>query len=595
MTTFLISYRMPRNFVPGRPGAVGAWMSFFDGMGDGLLDRGNPVFESGTLGNCEARHHPRRLLAGRGGRPRVGSGSGQGVPGAGRRAGASRSGSSPNSTDPADVRPRPATRPRPAAPASPAGPVLSVLLTSVAYFMVTLDALVVVTALPAIHRGLGGGVSTLQWTVSAYTITFGAGILTAAALGDRWGRRRVYVAGLILFTVASAACALAPTAALLIACRAVQGLGAAAVLPLGLTLLTQSFPTERRGAVVGIWGGIAGLAVACGPLVGGALTEELDWHWVFWVNVPIGVGAALGARFRLPESWGPRARLDVPALALVSSGIGRPHLGPRPGRPAGLGQHRERGRPDRRRRCCWWPSCCERGGRDEPMIPLGLFRRRTFSSAVATQFLMSASIFSAAFLISQFFQFALGDTPLGTGLRFLPWTATPLLVAPLAGALSDRVGARTLVVPGLVLQAVGFLWIVGLAGTASGYGRYILPFVIAGTGISMALPCVTAAGLNAVPPALLGKASGTLNTLQQFGAVVGIAVVDRGVRGVGQPGRPCVGDQGLPPVLDRGRRPVAGRSLRRRRARPWPTEPGGAPSQRRRRSAVRRFYVTPAT
>ena len=420
--------------------------------------------------------------------------------------------------------PRPATRPRPAAPASSAGPVLSVLLTSVAYFMVTLDALVVVTALPAIHRGLGGGVSTLQWTVSAYTITFGAGILTAAALGDRWGRRRVYVAGLILFTAASAACALAPTAALLIACRAVQGLGAAAVLPLGLTLLTQSFPTERRGAVVGIWGGIAGLAVACGPLVGGALTQELDWHWVFWVNVPIGVGAALGARFRLPESWGPRARLDVPALALVSSGIAVLIWG--------LVQGGQRG----------WGSTenvagltvgavllvafvLREGRADEPMIPLGLFRRRTFSSAVATQFLMSASIFSAAFLISQFFQFALGDTPLGTGLRFLPWTATPLLVAPLAGALSDRVGARTLVVPGLVLQAVGFLWIVGLAGTASGYGRYILPFVIAGTGISMALPCVTAAGLNAVPPALLGKASGTLNTLQQFGAVVGIAVV----------------------------------------------------------------------
>ena len=198
--------------------------------------------------------------------------------------------------------------------------VLTILLTSVAYFMVTLDALVVVTALPSIHRDLGGGTGTLQWTVSAYSIAFGAGILTAAALGDRLGRRRVYLAGLTLFTAASAACALAPDATLLIAFRAVQGAGAAAVLPLGLTLLTSAFPVERRGAVVGIWGGIAGLAVAAGPLVGGAITQALSWHWIFWLNVPIGVLAVLGGRLRLAESFGPRTRLDIPALVLVSAG-----------------------------------------------------------------------------------------------------------------------------------------------------------------------------------------------------------------------------------------------------------------------------------
>ncbi|HEV3366667.1 MAG TPA: MFS transporter, partial [Acidimicrobiales bacterium] len=204
----------------------------------------------------------------------------------------------------------------------PSGQVLTVLLTSVAYFMVTLDALVVVTALPSIHRSLGGGIGTLQWTISAYTIVFGAGILTAAALGDRLGRRRVYVLGLALFTMASAACALAPNAEVLVACRAVQGMGAAIVMPLGLTLLTTAFPPERRGAVVGIWGGIAGLAVASGPLIGGAITQGLNWHWIFWVNVPIGVVAAFGARLRLEESWGPRARLDIPALVLVSGGVG---------------------------------------------------------------------------------------------------------------------------------------------------------------------------------------------------------------------------------------------------------------------------------
>jgi MFS family permease len=206
--------------------------------------------------------------------------------------------------------------------AAPASRLVTVLLTSVAYFMVTLDALVVVTALPSIHRQLGGGVATLHWTVSAYTMAFGAGIITAAALGDRLGRRRVYTAGLLIFTLASAACAVAPDAGALIACRAVQGLGAACIMPLGLTLLTAAFPPRQRGAAVGIWGGIAGLAVASGPLVGGSITQGLSWHWIFWVSVPIGILAAVGARLKLAESHGPVAPLDVPALVLVTAGVG---------------------------------------------------------------------------------------------------------------------------------------------------------------------------------------------------------------------------------------------------------------------------------
>jgi EmrB/QacA subfamily drug resistance transporter len=401
---------------------------------------------------------------------------------------------------------------------------MTILLTAVAYFMVTLDALVVVTALPSIHRTFGGGISTLQWTVSAYTIAFGAGILTASALGDRLGRRRVYVAGLSLFTAASAACALAPTTTFLIAFRGVQGLGAAIVMPLSLTILTAAFPSEKRGAVVGIWGGIAGLAVACGPLIGGAITQGLSWHWIFWVNVPIGVLAAVGAATRLPESYGPRARLDVPALVLVSSGVGVLIWGLVEGGQDGWGSTQNLagllvgalllgG-------FVWWETRAP-----EPMIPLHLFTRVSFSSAVGAQFFMAAAIFSAAFLTSQFFQFALGNSPLGTGLRFLPWTATPLIVAPIAGALSDRIGPRALIVPGLLMQAFGFGWMVKIAATSSDYTGFVIPFMIAGVGISMALPCVTAGGLNAVPPALLGKAAGTLNTMQQFGAVFGIAVV----------------------------------------------------------------------
>ena len=319
--------------------------------------------------------------------------------------------------------------------------VRTVLLTAIAYFMVTLDALVVVTALPSIHKSFGGGIATLQWTVSVYTITFGAGILTASALGDRLGRRRVYVAGLALFTAASAACALAPDANVLIVFRAIQGLGAAIVMPLSLTILTTAFPAEKRGAVVGIWGGIAGLAVATGPLIGGGITQGLNWHWIFWVNVPIGVAATLGASLRLPESYGPRARLDVPGLVLVSSGVAILIWGLVEGGQNGWGTSRNltglfvgaamlAG-------FVWWE-----GRAREPMLPLGLFSRLSFSSAVTTQFFMAAAIFSAAFLTSQFFQFALGNSPLETGLHFLPWTATPLVIAPIAGR------SRTASVPG---------------------------------------------------------------------------------------------------------------------------------------------------
>src|SRR5215472_12607604 len=193
-------------------------------------------------------------------------------------------------------------------------------LTSISFFMVSLDALVVVTALPAIHRSVGGSIATLEWAVNAYGLTFAAGIITAAALGDRLGRRRVYVAGLALFTVASALCAVAPNSGLLIAFRAVQGLGAAAVTPLALTILAAAFPVSRRGSIVGIMGGIGGLAIAGGPLVGGAVVQGLDWHWIFWINVPIGIAAVIGSALFLPSSRGPATRLDIGGLVLVAAG-----------------------------------------------------------------------------------------------------------------------------------------------------------------------------------------------------------------------------------------------------------------------------------
>ncbi len=426
--------------------------------------------------------------------------------------------------------------------------ILTVLLTSVAYFMVALDTLVVVTALPSIHRDLGGNVGTLQWTVNAYVLAFGAGIITAAAIGDLIGRRRMYVLGLAIFTAASAGCALAPGIGALIACRAIEGVGAAIIMPLGLTLLTSAFPAERRGAVIGIWGGVAGLAVASGPLIGGAVTQGLTWHWIFWVNVPVGILAIAGSRLRLAESHGPASRLDLPALVLIAAAVGAVTWGLVQAGQVGWGSAQtltglSLGAASIVAFVAWERRAAE------PMIPLGLFRSGSFSAAVATQFLLAAAIYSAAFLTSQYFQFALGDSPLGTGLRFLPWTATPMVIAPIAGAVFDKIGARPLIVPGLLMQAVGFAWIVYLAARSSGYVSYVAPFVIAGAGISMAIPCVSAAGLNAVAPQALGKAAGVMNTMQQFGAVSGIAVATTVFNANGSLAGPAAITSGYRPAL----------------------------------------------
>jgi EmrB/QacA subfamily drug resistance transporter len=411
-----------------------------------------------------------------------------------------------------------------AAPAARGQRSWALVLTSVAFFMTALDSLVVVTALPAIHASLGGSVATLEWTVNAYTLPFAAGIITAAALGDRLGRRRMYVTGLVLFTLASAACALAPSASALIGARAVQGLGAALVTPLSLTILAAAFPPDRRGSIVGIWGAIGGLAVAGGPLVGGAVVQGLDWHWIFWINVPIGVAAAILSMTRLPESRGQHRKLDIGGLALVAAGAVALAWGLVRTTDVGWGSAQV------------ITALCLGGVLiaafiaweqrvQEPMLPLRLLRIRAFTAANATGFMSLAAITSAAFLMSQFFQLGLGYSPLATGLRFLPWTATPLLVAPVAGRLADRIGVRPLMSVGMAMQAGGLAWIAMDITAGVSYGELVLPLIIAGVGISMAIPTTPTAALDAVPPADLGTASGVQNTLQRFGSVFGVAIV----------------------------------------------------------------------
>jgi EmrB/QacA subfamily drug resistance transporter len=405
---------------------------------------------------------------------------------------------------------------------------LVLVLTSISFFMVALDALVVVTALPAIHASIGGSIATLEWAVNAYGLTFASGIITAAAVGDRFGHRLVYGAGLVLFTVSSAACALAPNASLLIAARAVQGLGAAAVTPLALTILASTFPVERRGAIVGIFGGIGGLAVAGGPLVGGIVVQGLDWHWIFWINVPIGLAAAIGSVLFLPAGRGaaPATRLDLPAVPLVAGGaaaiawaliqVGDSGWSdPKAVTGFIVGALLMTGLVLRERRAA------------EPMLPPRLLASRTFSAANVAAFCMSGAVFSAAFLTAQYFQLGLGYSPLAAGLRLLPWTATPMVVAPLAGVLADRIGTRPLLVAGLLMQGAGLAWVASLAATTAGggYGRFVIPLIVAGIGVSMALPTAPTATLGAVPASDVGRASGVSNTMQRFGGAFGIAIV----------------------------------------------------------------------
>lgn len=400
----------------------------------------------------------------------------------------------------------------------------TVVLTSLAFLMVTLDALVVVTALPAIRSSLGGTPTGLQWIVNAYNLTFAAGIVTGAALGDRFGRKRVFVVGLGVFTAASVACAVAPTLPVLVACRALQGLGGAILAPVGLTLVTEAFPPARRGAAIGLWGGISGLGVAAGPLLGGAVTQGLDWHWVFWINVPVGICTVIGCSLLIGETHGFARALDVPGmlLAAFSLAVGVDAITEAPS--AGWTSARTllllaaalgglAGFVARERSAA------------APMIPLGLLRIRPYAAANLALMCSAGAIFSAAYIMSEYFQLGLGDSPLGTGLRFLPWTATPLLVAPLAGALSDRVGARVLAVPGLVMQATGFGAIVLLAGGTHPWVAYVGPFVVAGVGVSLAIPTLPAAALGVVGPRQVGAAAGVVNTVQRVGAVLGIAAI----------------------------------------------------------------------
>ena len=400
----------------------------------------------------------------------------------------------------------------------------TLVIVSLGLFMTVLDNLVVNVALPSIHRDLGASIQTLEWTVNAYVLAYAVLLLTGAALGDRFGRRRMFMVGISVFTAGSAAAALSPTIGFLIAARALQGVGAAIVTPLTLTLLAEAFPPAQRGLALGVWSAISGIGVAAGPLVGGALTQAASWHLIFWVNVPIGLALVPLAGARLSESRGSVKHLDLPGLALASTGLF--------GLVFGLVRSQSLG----------WGSpevvislaagialvlafIAQELRTDEPMLPMEFFANRGFAVTNSISLAMYFGMFGSIFFLSQFLQNVLHNTPLEAGVKLLVWTGAVMVVAPVAGFLSERYGSRLFMIAGLALQAIALGWMASVAAVDMSYASLVIPFALAGSGMALVFAPSANAVLASVRTSQTGQASGATNAIRELGGVLGIAVL----------------------------------------------------------------------
>ena len=396
-------------------------------------------------------------------------------------------------------------------------------LTGTALFMIVLDNLIVASALPSIERSLHSPLDSAEWVLDAYILSFAVLILTGAALGERFGRRRVFVIGLVIFTAASAAGALAANIGELVAARAVQGAGSAILMPLTLTLLSNAFPPERRGAALGIWSSIAGLGVAAGPLVGGAITDALSWHWIFWINVPVGIAVIVLSPRLLAESRGRREPIDLPGLALVSAGL------------LGVVWATVRGNAE------GWLAASTLGAyaagivlllafvlwelrQEHPMLPLRFFTDRRFSVSNSTGFLLHFAMFGNFLMAIQFLSEVRGLSPLMAGVWTLPWTVMPLIVSPFSGRIGQRVGPALPAAVGMASLGIGSLELALTLDSATTPAAIAPALFLIGLGIGLVLPNIAALAMGAVPAPDIGKASGTLSTARQLGSVFGVAV-----------------------------------------------------------------------
>jgi len=421
-------------------------------------------------------------------------------------------------------------------------------IVSLALFMVVLDNLVVTVALPAIRADLGATLQSLEWTINAYTLAFAVTLIPGAALGDRFGRKRLFLIGLSLFTAASAAAALAPTTSALVTARALQGIGGAVVAPLTLTLLADAFPVSRRGAALGIWSGISGTGIALGPIVGGAVVDGISWHWIFWINVPIGLALLPVAAVMLRESHGPSRTLDLPGFGLATTGLFSLVFGLVRGQAEG------------------WTSplivaslaagvallgaflAWERRAQ-APMVPLTLFRKRTFAVTNAISFFMYFGTFGSIFLLTQILQYVLGYTPFQAGLRMLVWTGATMVVAPIAGVLAERYSSRGFMATGLALQATALAWFAATTSTTVTFGDQAIAFALAGIGMGLVFAPSASALLSVVSPAQAGQASGTNNAIREVGGVFGVAVLSTIFSGSGALSSPQGFVDGAVPAL----------------------------------------------
>jgi EmrB/QacA subfamily drug resistance transporter len=397
-------------------------------------------------------------------------------------------------------------------------------VTALASFMIVLDGQVITTAFASIRGEFGASVETLQWTVNAYNLSFAVLLLTGAAIGDRFGRRAMFAAGIFVFALASVGCALSGGAASLIAARSAQGAGAALVMPLAMAILSGAFPKQERARALGIFSGVTGFALIIGPAIGGFITESLGWRWIFWINLPIGLIAIALVLARLRESFGPPAALDILGLLTVAAAALALVWGLLRGNTAG------------------WTSLETVGAlatgallavafvvrelrAPAPMVPMRLFQARAFSSGVAASFLFYAAMYGVLFLLPQFLQSALGYGPFGAGLRLLPWTATLFVTAPIAGAVVNKAGEQPLVVAGLLMQAIGLGWIAIIAAPGMAYSDLVAPLLLAGVGVSMAMPAAQNAILGSVAVTEIGKASGVFNMGRFLGGMFGIVAM----------------------------------------------------------------------
>jgi EmrB/QacA subfamily drug resistance transporter len=421
-------------------------------------------------------------------------------------------------------------------------------IVSVALFMVVLDNLVVSVALPTIHRDLGASIQSLEWTVNAYVLAYAVLLLTGAALGDRFGRKRMFLVGLAVFTAASAAAALAPSTDALVTARAVQGAGAAMVTPLTLTLLAEAFPKDRRGMAIGVWSGISGIAVAIGPLVGGAVVQGISWHWIFWINVPIGIALGPLAVRWLKESHGPYGTLDLPGLALASAGAF--------GIVFGLVRAQSLGWTNPSILVTLIAGAALLAGfvawelrAREPMLPMSFFAKRSFAVTNVASLGMYFGMFGSIFFLSQYMQNVLHNTPLQAGLKLLVWTGASMVVAPLAGVFSERLGSRPFMAAGLTLQAGALAWLASMIGTQLAYSAMIVPFVMAGAGMALVFAPSANAVLSSVRTSQAGQASGANNAIREVGGVLGVAVLASVFTGSGSYASPQAFVDGLIPAL----------------------------------------------